>query len=41
MTGLLRDPEWGEVAQKLFYFLKKNLKLFLYPNPSSELGICK
>ena len=39
MTGLLRDPEWGEVAQKPFYF-KKKMRLFLYPNPSSELGIC-
>ena len=40
MTGLYRDPEWGEVAQKPFYF-KKKMRLFLYPNPSSELGICK
>jgi hypothetical protein len=29
MTGLLSDPEWGEVAQKLFYFLKKNETFFI------------
>jgi hypothetical protein len=40
MTGLLRDPE-GEKLLKSFSIFKKNMKLFLYPNPSSELGICK
>jgi hypothetical protein len=38
MTGLLSDPEWGEVAQKLFYFLKKIINFFYIQTLQASLG---
>jgi len=43
-SGLLRDPEWGEVAQKPFHFFSKNEEGIFMPKPSKRawgLGIKK